>query len=167
MTICSFNNLYFQLETLRLGTQSISLDDYDIVLCYRDDMVLSSKTDLSLEFSRAKEHYVTSLFEWHDGVFERFYACNPSLFRLMIHKDHYIYDDFSCRSTRLRSYKYTGERLAYKVIKDTHARIWPIQVYTYRIRIGPYIACESNRVRIQDFPSLLPHLIRNKLSSLV
>ena len=34
-------------------------------------MVLSSKTDLSLEFSRAKEHYVT-LFEWYDGVFERF-----------------------------------------------------------------------------------------------
>ena len=56
----SFNNLYFQLETLRLGTQSISLDDYDIVLCYRDDMVLSSKTDLSLEFlsKRALRYFI-------------------------------------------------------------------------------------------------------------
>ena len=161
----SFNNLYYQHETLRLGIKGLSLDQYDLVVCYRDDMILSSRTCLLSELTRATDYFVTSMFEWHEGVFERFYACPPSVFRSMIVKDHFIYEAYSNSKRRLDSYKYTGERLAHKVIQKSRISIWPIPLYTYRVRIGPYMACESNKIRIQDIPLLLPHLMRKKLSS--
>jgi hypothetical protein len=128
----SYHNLLLQLRMLNYAKDNISFDDYDYVVCFRDDIFFKNP-DLNWNkiLKVASRYFVTTTYGWNKGVADRFFVSNINTAKAALGR----IDDV-IKFVKKNDY-ITGEQLIYFTLSKLGIDIaaYPIKIFRVRINL--------------------------------
>ncbi len=146
----SYGFLLNQCYMFKKFVSLIEIEKYDSFVVLRDDVLIQPIRNLEELINNSLKGYVTSIWDWEAGVHDRFYMCPKDLFLKLSFK----YDklkSIDIGKGKVNARKYTGEKMTLGIINKNKYIIYPYNIKTLRVRIGPRLAKERHRIRFHDF----------------
>ncbi len=160
----SFKNLFNQNYMFKEFIKIVNIKKYDSVIILRDDILITKYPNINKLLSYSKKFYVTSYLDWEGGVFERFFICPTNLFIDLSNKSEALVKKSMALGEKLHPFYLSGEWLSYATVKKSNLKIWPCNIKTIRVRLGPKLYNERHRIRFHDLREL-KNLIYNYIYS--
>tara|TARA_B100000989_G_C19481456_1_gene445341 strand:- start:437 stop:1228 length:792 start_codon:yes stop_codon:yes gene_type:complete len=159
----SYGFLLNQCYMFKKFVDLIDIEKYDSFVVLRDDVLIISYRNIEELIKNSLKGYVTSIWDWEAGVHDRFFMCPKDLFfKLSFKYDELRSIDISKGKVNAR--KYTGEKITLGIINKNNYKIYPYNIKTLRVRIGPRLARERHRIRIHDLSEVF-NIITNFIKS--
>ena len=163
-----FQNYGFLQNQCYMFKQFINLIDiqrFDSFIVLRDDTLIQPYRKIEKLVNNSTKGYVTSIWDWEAGVHDRFYMCPRDLFFKLSFK-YDMLKSINVRNGKVNPRKYTGEKITLEIIKKNRYKIYPYNLKTHRVRVGPKIAPERHRIRAhdpQEVFNIFYNLMRNRI----
>lgn len=128
----SYHNLLLQLRLLNYAKDNINLDNYDYVVCFRDDIFFEN---LGLNWNKifkvASKYFFTTTYGWNKGVADRFFVSNVKIAKASLGRIHN-----AIKFVKRNDY-ITGEQLLYFSLskKGIGIATYPIKIFRVRINL--------------------------------
>lgn len=138
----SYQNLLIQLRLLKSAANEINLNNFDYVICFRDDIYFKNPRLNWKKIFKAldNQHIFTTCYGWNNGVSDRFFISNPAVASIILNR----IDKVEEYAEKYKSI--TGEQLIFYIVNLYKISVSCSKIIFSRVRFDGIVRKERHLI---------------------